>query len=246
MGGASTRSCHHIANTQGRRAINVPGLWSMANLSDMPADATRRSATAVRILRATAELIAQQGYSATSTRDIASAVGIEQPAIYKHFSAKSDILAALVRLALEWPVAVADELATLPAPAAVKLHRWLQESLDYLHASSEVVVSIISTPELWQDRFTAEQALAARIEQVLIEMVEAGQAEGDVRAVNPTSASRLLQALFDALTPQLVVSPDEIVEFAMTALLAEPLRLAEIRSAADALEITTARPSIEN
>lgn len=211
----------------------------------MPGDAKRWSPTKVRILRATAELIAKQGYAATSTRDIAAAVGVEQPALYKHFSAKSDIFAALVRLALEWPVELAGELATLPGPAVVKLYRFVQESLNHLHASPEVVVSIIATPELSQDQFTAERALAAKVEGALAALVEAAQAEGDVRAMNPVSASRLLQALFDALTPQLTVSPEEILEFAMTALLADPARLGEIRRAAAALEIQTARPSIE-
>jgi hypothetical protein len=107
-----------------------------------------------------------------------------------------------------------------------------------------VAVSVIITPELWQDPFTAEQALASKIERALAELVETGQAEGDLRAMNPLSAARLLQALFDALTPQLVVSPPEILEFAMIALLADPTRLTEIRSAADALEIRTTRPSI--
>ncbi|SOX53317.1 TetR/AcrR family transcriptional regulator [Mycobacterium ahvazicum] len=210
----------------------------------MPADAKQPSPTKVRILRAAAELIAKQGYAATSTRDIAAAVGVEQPALYKHFKAKSDIFAALVRLALEWPSELADELATLPAPAVVKLHRMLRESLDHLHASPEVVVSVIATPDLWQDSFTAEQALASKIEQALADLVETAQAEGDVRAMNPISASRLLQALFDALTPQLTVSPDEIVEFAMIGLLTDQARLPEIRSAADALDIQAARPNI--
>ena len=216
----------------------------VANLSPMPADAKHPSPTKVRILRATAELIAKQGYAATSTRDIAAAVGVEQPALYKHFSAKSDIFAALVRVALEWPGELADELATLRAPAVVKLHRLLRESLDHLHTSPEVVVSVIATPDLWQDRFSAEQELAAKIERALADLIEAAQAEGDVRAMNPISASRLLQALFDALTPSLKVSPDEILEFAMVALLADPTRLAEIRSAADGLDVHTTRPSI--
>ncbi|MEE6139579.1 helix-turn-helix domain-containing protein [Mycobacterium sp. 050128] len=210
----------------------------------MPADAKHPSPTKVRILRAAAELIAKQGYAATSTRDIASAVGVEQPALYKHFKAKSDIFAALVRLALEWPSALADELAAMPVPAIVKLHRMLRESLEHLHASPEVVVSVIATPDLWQDSFGAEQALALKIEHALAGLVETAQAEGDARAMDPISASRLLQALFDALTPQLAVSPDEILEFAMIALLADPARLPEIRSAANSLDIQTARPNI--
>ncbi|MBZ1521852.1 hypothetical protein J6K68_11660, partial [Leuconostoc mesenteroides] len=53
----------------------------------------------------------------------------------------------------------------------------------------------------------------------------------DVRAMHPLSAARLVQALFDALAlPEFAVSPDEIVEFAMTALLSDPDRLAEIRA----------------
>ena len=87
-------------------------------------------------------------------------------------------------------------------------------------------------------------ALALKVEHQLADLIETAQAEGDVRAMNPISASRLVQALFDALTPQLTVSPDEIVEFAMIGLLADPARLAEIRSAADALDIQTTPPSI--
>ena len=217
----------------------------MANLGHMSADATRRSPTAVRILRAAAELIATRGYSATSTRDIAAVVGVEQPAIYKHFSSKSDILAALVGIALGWPLQLADELGELRAPAVVKLHRWLRESLSHLQASPYVLVSILITPELLQeDRFVTEQALVSKFERVIADLIEAGQNEGDVRAMNPVSAARLVQALFDAMAlPEIAVSPNEIVEFALTALLSVPARLAEIASAADALEIAVAPPS---
>ena len=86
--------------------------------------------------------------------------------------------------------------------------------------------------------------LRAEVERLLVEFVEEGQAEGDLRAMNPLSASRLVQALFDALTPQLLVNPDEILEFAMIGLLADPARLPEIRSAAADLDIPIARPSI--
>jgi len=208
----------------------------------MPADAKRMSPAAVRILRAAAELIALRGYSATSTRDIAAAVGVEQPAIYKHFSAKRDILAALVRLALDWPLELIDELTASPAPAVVRLHRWLQESLDHLHASPYVLVSILVTPELQEDSFTKERKLISQMEHALVGLIETAQGEGDVRAMNPLSAARMVQALFDALAlPEIAVSPDEIVEFAMTALLSNPKRLVKIRSAADALTIETER-----
>ncbi|MCV7145198.1 TetR/AcrR family transcriptional regulator [Mycobacterium riyadhense] len=210
----------------------------------MPMEAGRWSPTALRILGAAAELIAVRGYASTSTRDIAAAVGVEQPAIYKHFSAKRDILAALVRLAVEWPLELYANIIAMSVPAVVKLHRWLQESLNHLQASPYVLVSILITPDLQQDAFVTERELVAEIERALVGLIETGQAESDVRAMSPLSAARLVQALFDALAlPEFAVSPDEIVEFAMTALLSDPTRLAEIRSAANALEIQMARPS---
>lgn len=210
----------------------------MAYLRCMSGEVTRRSPTADRILQAAAELISLRGYSATSTREIAAAVGVEQPALYKHFSSKKDILAALVRLAVERPLELAAEPAAVPAPAVVKLHRWLQESYEYLNRSPNVLAAIIITPELQQEAFAAEQALVSKIEPVIVELIRAGQAEGDVRQLNPVSAARLIEAMFDAVTfPEMAVDPDEIVEFTLVALLADPARLPEIRSAAEALDI---------
>ncbi|BBX74483.1 hypothetical protein MSHI_23890 [Mycobacterium shinjukuense] len=84
----------------------------------------------------------------------------------------------------------------------------------------------------------------AELERALVGLIQTGQDEGDLRAMNPLSAARLVQALFDALAlPEFAVSPAEIVEFAMTALLSNPERLAEIRSAAEAFHIATKRPN---
>lgn len=179
-----------------------------------------------------------RGFAATSTRDIAAAAGVQQPAIYKHFSAKDDIYAALVRLGVERPLALADALAPAEAPAMVKLHRWLRESLEHLRDSPYLLASILTTPDLNRERFTAERELVERLDRTVITLVTAGRQEGDVRELNPVSGARLVQALFDALAlPEIAVSPAEIVEFALTGLLADPSRLPEFRRAADALEL---------
>lgn len=44
------------------------------------------------ILRISAELFSKKGFSATSMRDIASALNIEAPSLYNHFPSKEDIL----------------------------------------------------------------------------------------------------------------------------------------------------------
>ncbi|WP_431040789.1 TetR/AcrR family transcriptional regulator [Streptomyces sp. P1-3] len=200
--------------------------------------ASKRSPSAERILRTAARLFAVHGYSATSTRDIAAAVGVQQPAIYKHFSAKDDILAALVKLGLERPLAVGDSLDVVAAPAVVKLHRWLRESLEHLLDSPYVLASILTTPELERDRFAAERKLTERLERQVTEMIAQGQREGDVRPINSVSGARLVLALFDALAlPEIAVSPPEIVDFAFTALLTDPSRLPELEHQANTLPL---------
>lgn len=49
-----------------------------------------------RILDAAEDLFANKGYQATSIVDIADAVGIRGPAIYKHYGSKADIYDAVI------------------------------------------------------------------------------------------------------------------------------------------------------
>ena len=49
-----------------------------------------------RILDAAEDLFANKGYEATSIVDIAETVGIRGPAIYKHYSSKTDVYNAVV------------------------------------------------------------------------------------------------------------------------------------------------------
>src|SRR5581483_7516693 len=52
--------------------------------------------TKQRILDSAQNLIAEQGYAATSVRDIIAAAGVNLAAIHYHFGSKEDLLAAVV------------------------------------------------------------------------------------------------------------------------------------------------------
>ncbi|HVC14658.1 MAG TPA: helix-turn-helix domain-containing protein [Acidimicrobiales bacterium] len=64
--------------------------------------------TRAKILEVALELIADRGYAATSTREIAERLGFTKAALYYHFRTKDDLLAAMVR-------PVRDELEALIA-----------------------------------------------------------------------------------------------------------------------------------
>lgn len=59
-------------------------------------DTTMISPSKTRILDAAEDLFANKGYRATSIVDIAEAVGIRGPAIYKHYNSKTDVYNAVV------------------------------------------------------------------------------------------------------------------------------------------------------
>jgi TetR/AcrR family transcriptional regulator, cholesterol catabolism regulator len=84
-------------------------------------DGNRRQA----LLRAAARLFRQQGFSATSTRDIAAAVGMRSGSPFYHFESKDALLAAVVEEGMERALAhqrerMAMAVAASPAPLSAR------------------------------------------------------------------------------------------------------------------------------
>ncbi|MGY1839954.1 MULTISPECIES: TetR/AcrR family transcriptional regulator [unclassified Modestobacter] len=74
------------------------------------------------VLDAAGELFTTRGYTATSTRQVAEAVGIRQASMYHHFATKDDILEALLTGTVSDSLAAGARLAELPLRADVRLH----------------------------------------------------------------------------------------------------------------------------
>ncbi|WP_203568393.1 TetR/AcrR family transcriptional regulator [Aestuariimicrobium ganziense] len=79
------------------------------------------TSTRAALLDAAQDRFASRGYAGTSIRQLASAVGIRESSVYKHFPSKQAILAALLERATErvhavaatWGVSVDDPTAAL-------------------------------------------------------------------------------------------------------------------------------------
>jgi AcrR family transcriptional regulator len=70
--------------------------------------------TATRILDVAEVLFAQQGYGATSLRDIAARADIQQPGLYKHFAGKDDLYRRVYERALAPVTALMDDILAGP------------------------------------------------------------------------------------------------------------------------------------
>ena len=57
-----------------------------------------RTSTKLRILLESLELFSKEGYEAVSVEQIAAAVGIKAPSLYKHYKSKQDIFDSILRM----------------------------------------------------------------------------------------------------------------------------------------------------
>ncbi|WP_394942076.1 TetR/AcrR family transcriptional regulator [Psychromicrobium sp. YIM B11713] len=74
------------------QALEDPQLQESGPTQRSQAKATRREA----LLHAAAQLFAQRGFNGVSIEELGSAAGVSGPAVYRHFSGKQTILAALL------------------------------------------------------------------------------------------------------------------------------------------------------
>lgn len=117
-------------------------------------DPRRPGATAVdEILDAAAELFTERGYAATSTRQIAEAVGIRQASLYHYFPTKGEILTALLEATVQAPLALARSVVSADGDPLDRLLQLARSDAGQLLAARYNLGALYHLPELAADEF---------------------------------------------------------------------------------------------
>lgn len=133
------------------------------------------------ILDAAAEIFREKGYEATSTQDIAEAVGLLKGSLYYYIDSKEDLLFAIIDEAYKGALATLERSKALQGNALQKL-RWIIEShVDYF-TTNQVKMAVLFRDfrSLSEER---QQIIAGEGDQYLEEvrsLIRQGQAEGVV------------------------------------------------------------------
>jgi AcrR family transcriptional regulator len=181
----------------GRRVARTIGDERRARMSRQAADPVVSGstpwegmpATSRRLLEAATEAFAERGYHATTTRDIATRVGMSPAALYVHFPSKVALLAQISRLGHEAAAELVDT-AIDGAPDPVSRLRAVAAAFAAWHAEHHRVARIVQhelaalPDDDLQEVRRLRQRIERRVEEQLRDGVAAGvMTVGDTRAV---------------------------------------------------------------
>jgi len=153
-------------------------------------DGNRRPA----LLSAAARLFRRQGFDATSTRDIAAAVGMHSGSPFYHFKSKSALLCAVMEEGMRSAIArqACAVQSVPPSPALAQMRQLIRTHFDTLHGRGNDFVPVM----LYEHRSLTDlqrlslSKLQHEYEAAWTPVLEALHASGHLRA--PVKLSRLL------------------------------------------------------
>jgi AcrR family transcriptional regulator len=151
--------------------------------------------TRERILRAAAEVFAEKGYAASTTRELAAAAGVNEVTLFRHFGSKSNLLTAVI-----------DEFSALPDISATLAGGFTGDyRQDLTRIGTAFMVSILERQEAMRlmlcEASEVREVMAEiprRLRQMLTaylgQLIEAGQ----VRDLDPELMAQAFLGMFFA------------------------------------------------
>jgi len=94
------------------------------------------------ILKSAADLYAQHGFRASTTRMIAEAAGVNEVTLFRHFGSKASLIEAAVRSRAE--AVFADSLPEVPIDPVRELERWCREQMEHLSVERALISRFMS------------------------------------------------------------------------------------------------------
>jgi len=137
----------------------------------------------IEIIEAALELITEKGIQGMTIKNLSKKIGITEPAIYRHFESKTEILLGVLNNFKEMAVMISGLMENYEAVAMEKISFMFSKMLD-LFSEHPSIVSVVFSEEIFKN----EEVLKTRIVEILnlhaqtIEsIVEKGQLEKNVR-----------------------------------------------------------------
>jgi len=201
-------SCKDLSSIYTRifwEGVLSPELREMPSFPPIPVSTGRQRSRALhrgtlgKFIRGAAELFSKYGYESTSTRDLATLLGMERATLYYHVEGKEDLLYAICKSSIEQldndvseaTEGISDPLTQLQVGIQTHVVSLLRDQTQHATALAEARAL---SPERLAEIVRMRKAYQTRARSVL----EAGQRAGSIRKdISPKYLGMMLEGLLD-------------------------------------------------
>jgi TetR/AcrR family transcriptional regulator len=166
---------------------------------------TRRAKSDVRrqqIVEATLSLLAEFPLDQLSTRQIARAIGVSQPALFRHFSSRDDLLLAVIAASRAELAGVAESILSEGSDPSAQLQALARQLLDHLDRNPGLPRLLFANVASGEGPLlSAIRQLYSMQTSLVAELVRQGQREGVFeRSVDARDAATAFGGFLQGLT----------------------------------------------
>lgn len=198
--------------------------------------------TRQRILIEASRLLALHGYRGTTTRDIASAVGISQPSLFFHFPTKRAIVEELYRFDLIPALRGFESLMARDGTPGAKLFAMIAGEVLREMDSPYDMRAYISFEALNDPELAPFRDLLGQFDMLTSDLIRQGQESGQFLEVDPWLALQMVSGFLARSNLFLTTDqarrpfhPEASASLVLRGLLADPDSLEKVRSEAEDL-----------
>lgn len=162
-----------------------------------------------------ADLIFRQGFAETSVSQIARAAGMGKSSLYDYFTTKDEIILYFMAKTMDEITGQAQVIIAGEGGTSRRLRRVLHAHLEvFLRDKARILRLSLETQRLSLENQQRYQAMRHAYEDLLVELVRSGIANGSYRAVDPAIAIRTIFAMMSAviLTSRPVGTPQQMLD----------------------------------
>ncbi len=138
----------------------------------------------VQIIEVAMELIATKGIQGFTIKNLSKEIGVSEPAIYRHFESKTDILINILNSFKDMTEMMSSMLAHNNGTAIDKIEFLFSKMIE-VFTETPSIISVIFSEEIFKNEIVLKETInkIQNIQQVNIENIIAkGQADGNVRS----------------------------------------------------------------
>lgn len=167
----------------------------------MPRQKSTKAALTPRqaeIVAVATELIAEMGIQQLTMKKVAQRLGFSEPAIYRHFDSKADVLLAIVSGFRIYGAELLEEVVALQAPALDKVKALFSGFIGRFVEHPEIT-AVIFAEEIFQDDerlATSVREIMTNNHRLLLRIIRGGQRADEIR--KDVSAEALLVVIMGA------------------------------------------------